>query len=580
VVDKTLFEISMNCNRQDHNIGKISHIPPLFIEYLETRGIVGEKAAYKFLHPTLADLPKPQLMKDLPAAARLAADYLAAKKQIIIWGDYDVDGTTGTALLVNFFRELGTEVMWYVPDRLTEGYGINSTWFINRKNNALADDFLLITVDCGISDLQQIEVIKKIGGKVIITDHHSLPEHAMPDCLVLNPTQPACGFHGEHLAGVGVAFYLAAGIRAELSAHALLAGAAGKINLKKFLAFVALGTIADVVNLTATNRILVRAGLEALLEPHFIGLKELLLSCEISGNQITSEDIGYLLGPKINAAGRLGESKIVVTLLTEQDRRRARQLAQRLTELNTERKRISGENLETALTHVSLASLERDKCVIVKGELHQGVAGIVASRLVDMFRVPAIVFARNEHPDGQTFFTGSARSVEGINIVALLTRCAEWIDKFGGHEMAAGLTVSDKNIQKFEVHFTTYVREAMRSKPVAVRKPYDIRCSAEMVMNKEHLSCLRLFEPFGPGNPQPIFHDPAVTIVDSRAVGRDSEHLQVTIRGRDTNLKGIGFSLGKRLNDIQRQPERTMLFTPTMNRFRGTVNWQIRVIDL
>ncbi|GAB6191690.1 single-stranded-DNA-specific exonuclease RecJ [Desulfocastanea catecholica] len=556
------------------------NIPAVYREYLEARGIVGDEAAAKFLHPALADLPQPQLMKNLPAAAELAVEYLTAKKQIIIWGDYDVDGTTGTALLVNFFRELGTEVTWHIPDRLTEGYGLNSKWFLDRRSNILSDEFLLITVDCGVSNFQQIEIIKKIGGKVIVTDHHSLPEESIPDCLVLNPSQPSCGFHGQHLAGVGVAFYLAAGIRAKLSAHSCGLDVTGKINLKRYLAFVALGTIADVVDLTDTNRILVRGGLEALLEPQFIGLQELLESCEILGGHITSEDIGYLLGPKINAAGRLGKSKLVVELLTTQNRKRAVKLAQQMTELNTERKKISSDNLEIALTSINAALVERDKCVIVKGDLHQGVAGIVASRLVDMFQVPAIVFAKNTHPDGQIFFTGSARSVEGVNIVGIFTQCAKWIKRFGGHEMAAGLTVSLDNIVGFETDFCGFVRQAMHERRVATRKTYDIRCSTELIMDNNHLNCLRLLEPFGPGNPQPIFQDPAVTIIDSRAVGPNSEHLQVTIRGKYSNVKGIGFSLGKHLDDVQKQPKRNMTYTPTMNRFRGTVNWQIRVISL
>lgn len=570
----------MNNKTQDQVAEKLSIIPSVFIEYLRTRGIVGDEAAFKFLYPILADLPRPEVMKNLQAAARLAVEYMTAGKQIIIWGDYDVDGTTGTSLLVNFFRELGTVARWHIPDRLKEGYGLNSKWFTNPSNTSLADDFLLITVDCGISSFQQIELIKKIGGKVIVTDHHSLPEHSIPDCPVLNPSQPSCGFHGEHLAGVGVAFYLAAGIRAELSAHPLFGAAARGLNLKQYLAFVALGTVADVVDLTATNRILVRAGLEALMETPFIGLRELLVSCDISGGHITSEDIGYLIGPRINAAGRLGDSKIVVELLTEDKKKNARRLAQQMSELNLERKRISSENLDIALSLMSKPLLEKDKCVMVKGDLHQGVAGIVASRLVDMFGAPAIVFAKNEQPDGQIFFTGSARSVEGVNIVALIAKCSEWTERFGGHEMAAGLTVSFSNIKYFETFFSSLVMEAMKKKKIKPKKQYDILCSAEMIMTKDHLNCIRLLEPFGPGNPQPVFQDPAVKIIDSRTVGRDSEHLQLTIRGRYSNLKGIGFSLGDRLNDIQKKPERHMTYTPTMNRFRGNVNWQVRVIDI
>ncbi len=572
----------MNSKNQSPANNKRASIPPIFVEYLQSRGIAGDDAAYRFLYPSLADLPQPEDMLNLPAAARLAVEYIIAGKQIIIWGDYDVDGTTGTALLVNFFKEIGTGVRWHIPDRMHEGYGLNSLWFTDKKNISLAEDFLLITVDCGISNAQQIEIIKKIGGTVIVTDHHSIVEQH-PDCLVLNPSQPLCGFHQEHLAGVGVAFYLAAGIRAELARLAATNASVvdiSRLNLKKYLAFVALGTIADVVHLTPTNRILVRAGIEAFVEAPFIGLEELLLSCEIIGGKITSEDIGYLIGPKINAAGRLGKSKTVVELLTASDRKKASHLAQMLTELNERRKRISTENLEMALSLISISLIEQDKCVVVKGDLHQGVAGIVASRLVDMFGVPSIVFAQKSQEDGDIVFVGSARSVAGINIVALLYACSPWIERFGGHEMAAGLSVGADKIDQFTAHFTAITAKAMGERQLIPKKRFDICCSTEVIMDKAHLHCLQLLEPFGPGNPQPVFQDTEAMILDSRAVGRDSEHLQVTIRGRYTNLKGIGFRIGNLLDDIQRQPKRTMLYTPTMNRYRGNISWQVRVIDI
>ncbi|MCP4338948.1 MAG: single-stranded-DNA-specific exonuclease RecJ [Desulfobulbaceae bacterium] len=569
-------------NSKVHNslAENITHIPSVFIEYLKSRGIEGDEAVQRFLHPILKDLPKPGLMKNLQLSARLVVDYMTARKQIIIWGDYDVDGTTGTSLLVNFFREFGIQARWHIPDRLKEGYGLNSEWFTSQTNTSLAEDFLLITVDCGISNGHEIEVIKRVGGSVIITDHHSLPKQALPDCLVLNPSQPSCGFHKEQLAGVGVAFYLAAGIRAELSSHSVLSDVASRLNLKRYLAFVALGTVADVVDLTTTNRILVRAGLEILLESQFIGLEALLESCEVTGDYIASEDIGYLIGPKINAAGRLGNSQIVVELLTAKDNKKAKRLAKELTELNTERRSISSENLETALTIVSAARVEHDKCIIVKGDLHQGVAGIVASRLVDMFKVPVFVFAKNKVADEQIYFTGSARSVAGVSIIDLLKKCSNWIERFGGHEMAAGLTVSEQNMNDFKKNFITLAVEAMKENKIKPKKQYDIICSVEQMMDKDHLNCFKLLEPFGPGNLQPVFKDSSVTIANTRAVGRDLEHLQVTIRGKYANLKGIGFSLGDRLNDIQKTPTRNMLYTPTMNRFRGNVSWQVRVIDI
>lgn len=570
-----------HCNSHHYISDRISKIPPLFIELLKSRGIVGDEAAHKFLYPSLADLKKPEQMKNLREAVQLVVSYILADKQIIIWGDYDVDGTTGTALLINFLRELGIEANWHIPDRMNEGYGLNSEWFFDRKNTRLSDDFLLITVDCGISNAHQVELIKKIGGKIIITDHHSLPEQALPDCLILNPCQSICGFHRDHLAGVGVAFYLAAGIRAKLShASTPYSLKAQNLNLKQYLAFVAIGTVADIVELTTTNRILVRAGLEALAEPKFPGLKELLLSCDITDAHISSEDIGFLIGPKINAAGRLGQSRTVVELFTEQDRKTARQMASQLTELNKERKRISAENLESTLMQLHSHVVEREKCAIVKGSVHQGVAGIVASRLVEIFGVPAIVFAKNEQADGDLRYTGSVRSVEGVNIMEILTQCSGFIEKFGGHRMAAGLTVCESKINDFEISCKSLIHAAMAKREVAPKSRFDICCAAEVIMNRDYLQCIRLLEPFGPGNLQPIFQDPAATIVDSRTVGRAAEHLQVTIRGRYSNLKGIGFSLGYRLTAVQEEPRRNMLFTPTMNRFRGNVSWQVRVIDI
>lgn len=561
-----------------NNKGEVT-IPKAFRQYLERRGLKSEEDLYGFLYPSMKDLPKPAEMLNLPAAARLVADYISAGKQIIIWGDYDVDGTTGTALLVNFIRELDGEVNWHIPDRLKEGYGLNAHWFTDPTNRLLNNDFLLITVDCGISNGREIESIKKMGGTVIVTDHHSLPETSLPACQILNPSQPDCGFHGHQLAGVGVAFYLAAAIRAEFASR-FPGNRNNKINLKKYLAFVAIGTIADVVELTSTNRILVRAGFEALEQNQFTGLGALLTSCDISKKRLSSEDIGFLVGPKINAAGRLGDSRIVVELLTEQEPKRATKLSQSLTDINVKRKTISAENLETALSCLSISKIEEHKCAIAKGNIHQGVAGIVASRLVDIFKVPAIVFAKNIQRDGALHFIGSARSVDGINIVELLNNCSKWIEKFGGHAMAAGLTIAEGKMDLFEQTFEALAKRAMSERVVQPRTAYDILCPVELTMNKEHLDCLTLLEPFGPCNPQPVFQDPSVLIVDSRTVGQEAEHLQLTIRGKQSNFKGIGFGLGAKQKDIQRTPQRNMLYTPTMNRFRGNVSWQVRVIDI
>lgn len=556
------------------------NIPPEFIELLKTREIVGEEDLRSFLFPNLAELPHPEIMQNLSVAAKLIAKHMIERKPLFIWGDYDVDGSTGTALLINFFRECGVEVQWHIPNRLKEGYGLNADWLSDKKNIDFSDNLLLITVDCGISNFQEVKLVNQLGGKVIITDHHSLPKQQLPDCLILNPAQQTCGFRGHHLAGVGVAFYLAAGIRKELLSHPDYFQSITELNLKKYLAFVALGTIADVVELTPTNRILVRAGLEALLETPFIGLQELLLSCEISAKYITSEDIGYLLGPKINAAGRLGESEIVIELLTARDTKLARRLSKRLSQLNIERKKLSESNLETTLDMLSNSMLNEHKCVVVGGDFHQGVAGIVASRLVEKFQVPAIVFAKRIDTQTGDVFIGSARSVEGINIVESIAECQEWIERFGGHEMAAGLNVKAQNFEEFRKCFMIVMKEKMVQRQVSAKRNYDIMISAESMMTEDYLKFFQLLEPFGPGNQLPVLKDPSATILDARVVGKDCEHLQVTIRGKYSNLKGIGFNMGHCLSDIQNKPKRSMLFTPTMNRYRGTINWQVRVIDI
>jgi len=560
-------------------VSELTEIPRIFSELLRKRGVIGEEMVRKFLYPRLSDLPQPQAMKNLPEAVCLVLQYVTSGKQIVVWGDYDVDGTTATALLVNFFREFGVDVLWHIPNRLTEGYGLNTDWFLDRRRIELSKDFLLITVDCGISNASQIELIQKIGGTVIVTDHHNLPETGLPACLILNPAQPSCGFHREHLAGVGVVFYLAAGIRKEYCSRvgSLLPE---KVNLKKYLALVALGTIADVVDLTATNRILVRAGLEALAETTFPGLQELLISCDICKGDITSEDIGYLIGPKINAAGRLGESDLVVNLLIAKSRKEAKGLVQKLTELNELRRKITADNLETALSNIRISQAEDNKCLLITGELHQGVAGIVAARLVDMFGVPSIVFARKKMPDGSVSFVGSARSIEGIHILDMITACSKWVDRYGGHEMAAGLSICTGNMAEFEAAFVKAAQNEWEKRSQVKKRRFDVECSVDQLMTENFIAFFKLLEPFGPGNLQPIFYDNSVRIVDSRTVGKDSEHLHLTIRGKYANFKGIGFCLGGRIDEVQKVPERSILFVPTINRFRGNISWQVRVIDL
>jgi len=212
--------------------------------------------------------------------------------------------------------------------------------------------------------------------------------------------------------------------------------------------------------------------------------------------------------------------------------------------------------------------------------LHQGVAGIVAARLVDMFGVPSIVFARKKMPDGSVSFVGSARSIEGIHILDMITACSKWVDRYGGHEMAAGLSICTGNMAEFEAAFVKAAQNEWEKRSQVKKRRFDVECSVDQLMTENFIAFFKLLEPFGPGNLQPIFYDNSVRIVDSRTVGKDSEHLHLTIRGKYANFKGIGFCLGGRIDEVQKVPERSILFVPTINRFRGNISWQVRVIDL
>jgi len=562
----------------DRNID-INKIPEVIIEILKRRGVEGRDDIVNFLFPQLKDLPAPSIMQGMGEAVDLVIGFLTEGKQIIVWGDYDVDGTTGTALLVNFFRKLGREVDWYIPNRLEEGYGLNIAWF-NDKKNIKNRDFLLITVDCGISDGVVIEQIQQIGGAVIVTDHHSLPEKSLPGCVILNPSQVDCGFHHEYLAGVGVAFYLAAGIRGKVEMVQNKEGEAAKVNLKQFLAFVALGTVADVVRLSFTNRILVRGGFEAMENSHFVGVSALLSSCEMKNGKVGSEDIGFLLGPLINAAGRIGDSKTVVKLLTTESASEATLLAKKLFGLNIRRKEICTNDFQKILNKLTKNQVIEEKCIVAAGEIHQGIAGIVASRLVDMFGVPAIIFGKRKGVEGENLLVGSARSVEGVSLVEALHKVSQFLLKYGGHDMAAGATLLEENFIEFSAKFKSVIYEKMSENPVTIDRKMIFPCSVEDLMSEEYLGFFELLEPFGPGNEVLVFTDKTARIVDSKRVGRGLEHLQLAVRGKYANYTGVGFGLGERRREVQQNPERILCYTPTKNRFRGRISWQIRVIDI
>lgn len=552
--------------------------PQFVLDLLSLRGISDRGEIEAFLYPKLATLPGPEKLLNAGQAAELVEFYLENQLQIVVWGDYDVDGTTATALLIHFFRQLGSEVLWHIPDRFSDGYGLNVRWFEQNRSRFHSQRFLLVTVDTGISSKEEIARIQQMGGDVIVTDHHAIPQTGLPDCIVINPEQKGCGFGGEKIAGVGIAFYLAAAIRAGLSRNSNFQHVKN-INLKQFLAFVALGTVADMVELTATNRVLVRAGMEELGKPGFLGVTALLEVSGIYGGTISTEDIGFLVGPRLNAAGRLGSSRLGVEVLIAENSEIAAEKAEMLNRLNDKRKHLTRVDTEKALLQLSSYKVEQEKICVVYGDFHLGVAGIVASRLVEKFGVPALVLGQGCLGETKVY-TGSGRSVEGIDLIGAIQECGDLLERYGGHRMAAGLTVSHKNIEKFIANIGEKVRAALKSinqEQRGVRARYDLDCSIDDIMSKEALRYFSLLEPFGPGNPQPVFYDKDAVVVAAKTVGRQAEHINITFRGRYSSYKGIGFGLGHQLDELQEHSRRRLIYSLSRNRFRGTVSWQVQV---
>ncbi len=554
----------------------INKLPQHIADILASKGLTEQSSIENYLYPQLSRLQSPFTMLGMERAVEMVLGAMDCGQPIMIWGDYDVDGTTGTALLINFFRALDVAVEWYVPNRMTEGYGLNVAGFIGKFGERLGAGFLLVTVDCGISNGAEIKEIISLGGEVIVTDHHQLPLADCPECVVLNPHQPSCGFFGEDLAGVGVAFYLAAAIRSRLTGRGYFDQRTSP-NMKEYLGFVALGSLADLVPISSTNRILIRAGLEALIETNLPGLQALLTEADICGTMITSEDIGFNLGPKINAAGRMGSAAISVELLTSADIEHAGRLSKKLSLLNKKRKEVCAQDLETALglvhRHVQLDAAS----IVISGTFHPGVVGIIAAKLVEQFGKPTIVLTNDKTLAATDRLKGSGRSIEGVNLVEALGNCRGYVEKFGGHACAAGLSLRTIGLAAFTDAFERAVQMQVQVARCAPATSLLWPCRVDEVMAKENLSYFRSLEPFGPGNERPIFLDLNAELVTVRVIGSKAEHLQLLVRGKFQNYRGVGFGLGHKYPQIYQSAHCRLQYSPTLNRYRGGEEWQLQV---
>ena len=480
----------------------------LLARVIALRDLTAIEAAKCYLSSSLrSDLPSPFLMADMDAAVDRIVRAIQASESISIWGDYDVDGTTGASVLVSFLREIGVEAIFYVPHRIEEGYGLNIEGLRRLKERGVR---LVVMVDSGISNFKEVAAANEIGVDIVIVDHHQPPEQLPPAIAVVNPHRSDCAFPDKGLCAAGLAFYVVSALRARLR-DAGWFRASGDPDLRRHLDIVALGTIADMVPLKGVNRTLVKRGLTALgssTRPGVIALKQI---AGFATGDVTAGQVGFQLGPRINAAGRMDAAIKVIELLTTESPEVALRIAQELDAHNRERRAMEAEVLQTALEQAGKVIERRRYSLVLSGEgWHPGVLGIVASRVVERFHRPTIVLGF-QGGEGK----GSARSIRGFHMVEGLRRCGYLLEKFGGHEYAGGLTIKEENLPSFIEAFDEAARAVLSDEALVPFLEIDAQLNFAEI-GHPLMREIDVLKPFGVGNPEPIFISRGIEVCERK----------------------------------------------------------------
>lgn len=530
-------------------------------QLLINRGISNEQDANTFLYAGSDTLGNPFAMKDMEIAVQRIVHAIENQEKITVYGDYDVDGITSCAIVYRLLTKLGAIAEYYIPERQSEGYGLNSHALEHLYQTGTK---LLISVDCGISSME--ETTAMLGKMdIIITDHHQPPVILPPAVAVINPKRLDCPYPEKQLAGVGVAFKLCQALWIVRKQSQLLLDD---------IELVAVGTVADIVPLVGENRLLVKLGLEKMSKNENIGLRSLMQVCNLKDAKIDAGKVGFMLAPRLNAAGRVGHASLAVELLVTSDRDRARQIAALLDEENCQRQLLEKQILESAEQVIVHGNLATGKVLIVDGEnWHPGVIGIVASRLVDRYYRPTIVISTH---DG--IGKGSCRSIPGFDMYEALSSCSDLLVKYGGHKQAAGLTIEVNNIEAFRQRINE--RAALLSddtyKPVL---QIDTLVSLEQINTTllEQLACLA---PHGMGNPTPVFACRELQVADLRPIGQDGKHLKLKVRRQNSSGDVIAWGMGEMAASIQRNDNIDLAFAPEFNEWQGYRNIQLKAFDV
>jgi single-stranded-DNA-specific exonuclease len=540
---------------------------PLAARVLAARGLGDVADAERFLAARLSDLPDPFALEGMDRAVERIAGALAREERIACYGDYDVDGVASTALLAGFLRAAGGDVVTYTPHRLAEGYGLNLDATRRLAGQGVR---LLVTLDCGITSVEEVRAAAELGVDAVVVDHHTVPVELPAAVAILNPHQPGCRYPDKGLAAVGVTFALTMALRKALRQAGRFGTGRPEPNLRQALDLVALGTVADVVPLTGANRILVRWGLDELAREGRPGVKALKRVAGIlPGQPVSAAQVGFRLGPRINAAGRLDDAGRGVRLLSTSDAGEARSLAEELDGENRARQEIERRMLEEAMA----AAEERVRAgarglVLWREGWHAGVVGIVAARVAERFHRPAVLVGL----EGQAG-KGSGRSVEGFHLHDALAACSSHLVRFGGHRHAAGVTVEARALEAFREAFESHAAARLAPEDLVPRCRIDGRLRPSDVTEAAALGLERL-APFGAGNPEPVFAL-AGRPTRARTVGAGGAHLKLAF---GPGLDAIGFQMGERLSLCAGEVEAAV--TLSFDEWDGTRRLQLKLRDL
>ena len=532
----------------------------LLATILVNRGITEEKQIEKFLQPQRSDFYDPYGMPDMNTAVERIIQAIENKEKTIIYGDYDVDGITSVTVLKSFLEERGLHAEEYIPNRLEEGYGLNKNAVEKIANQGYT---LMITVDCGISAIEEVRYANELGIETIITDHHE-PSNELPAAIaIVDAKRKDNKYQCRNLAGVGVVFKL-------IQALGMQMGLDEKEYLK-YLDIVCIGTISDIVPLTDENRVIVKLGLKLVERTRNLGLKSIL---QVSGyNKIDSTTISFGIAPRINACGRMGHQEEALNLFMSKDINEVNELTQKLNEYNRTRQEIEKNIYTDAVVQIEKDELANKNTIVLMGNnWHHGVIGIVASKITEMYFKPSILLCEEDD-----YGKGSGRSIPGFDLYEALTECKESIDKFGGHAMAVGINVKKNQFDEFKERLEQIAKEKHIEKIVPILK-IDAQISLDEI-NKDIVDSLKELEPFGEENKTPLFVFKNLKIDSIRALS-EGKHLKLTLKDNKNIVNAIGFNLGELVKDYRIGDKIDVVGNLEINSFNGVDNIQINIKDL